>query len=91
LSTGFAELKYCQASDNQLSTVKGWGRANYDVRGEQRYNGRYMMNVNLNATSFRPYPRNDTNDTNDSWLGCICDILPEYNDMSSIQNLARWS
>jgi hypothetical protein len=58
-STGISELKYGQASSNQLSLIRG--HINYDQLGSQRYYGNFRMDAIMNATSREIYAvQNDT-------------------------------
>lgn len=65
-SDGISELKYGQASNDQLSLTKG--RVNYDRIGQQRYYGLYKMLVDLNATAW-----NTILYQNGTWMGELCE------------------
>jgi len=74
VSTGIADFKYGQASQDQLSLIKG--RVTYDRQAQQRYDGRITMNVTLNATTWQ----NKTL-VNQTWLGA-CEICGPDLDLS---------
>lgn len=65
-STGISELKYGQASPDQLSMTRG--NINYDQLGSQRYYGAFRMDAVLNATSWKSYVLQ-----NDTSLGELCE------------------
>ena len=73
-STGITDLKFAQASENQLSTTKGLGRINYDSQIEQRFYGHFQMNMSLNETSWIPL---QVNQTEYDWLGTFCATCPD--------------
>lgn len=74
-STGIAELKFGQASSEQLSMIRG--HINYDNKGDLRYNGNVQLNAIYNSTLM--YNEATFNDT---WLNGICEGCEATRDMS---------
>lgn len=81
-STGIAELKYGQASIDQLSMTRG--RINYENAGDMRYSGKFRMDTLFNATSW-----NSDFTYNDTWLNGICETCEATRDMS-INSTYSW-